>query len=192
LFVEGKPFAGRNDVYRDIPEDLKTLIEPLVEDAGFELVDVLLSRGRPPWLLRITIDTPSGDGRVSVERCADVSREIGTHLDATDAIPVPYRFEVSSPGLDRPLAREKDFAAARGAEVRIETRELLNGRRRFRGLLVGFEDGVARVSVDGREVEIPFAEVARANTIYEFTREDFAGSGIPMKPWRGKIPMERA
>jgi len=161
-------------VYRDIPEELKTLIEPLVEDASFELVDMLLSRGRPPWLLRITIDTPSGDGRVPVERCADVSREIETHLDATDAIPFPYRLEVSSPGLDRPLAREKDFAAACGAEVRIETREPLDGRRRFRGLLVGFEDGVARLSVDGREVGIPFADVAKANTIYEFTREDFA------------------
>ena len=161
-------------MYRDIPEELKTLIEPLVEDASFELVDMLLSRGRPPWLLRITIDTPSGDGRVPVERCADVSREIETHLDATDAIAFPYRLEVSSPGLDRPLAREKDFAAACGAEVRIETREPLDGRRRFRGLLVGFEDGVARLSVDGREVGIPFADVAKANTIYEFTREDFA------------------
>jgi ribosome maturation factor RimP len=162
-------------VYRDIPEDLKTLIEPLVEDASLELVDILLSRGRPPWLLRITIDTPSGDGRVPVERCAEISREIETHLDATDAIPVPYRLEVSSPGLDRPLAREKDFAAACGTEVRIETRAPLDGRRRFRGLLVGFEDGIAKVSVDGREVGIPFAEVAKANTIYEFTREDFAG-----------------
>jgi ribosome maturation factor RimP len=173
--VDSKPIAGRNDVYRDIPEDLKALIEPVVEDASFELVDVLLGRGRQPWLLRITIDTPSGDGRVPVECCADVSREIGTHLDATDAIPVPYRLEVSSPGLDRPLAREKDFAAACGAEVRIETREPLDGRRRFRGLLLGFEDGIARVSVDGREVEIPFAEVAKANRIYEFTRDDFAG-----------------
>jgi ribosome maturation factor RimP len=176
FFVCGfEAVADRNDVYRDIPGDLKALIEPIVEDASLELVDVLLSRGRPPWLLRITIDTPSGDGRVSVERCADISREIGTHLDATDAIPAPYRLEVSSPGLDRPLAREKDFAAACGAEVRIETREPLDGRRRFRGLLVGFEDGIARVSVDGREVGIPFVKVAKANTIYEFTREDFVG-----------------
>jgi ribosome maturation factor RimP len=162
-------------VYRDIPEDLKALIEPIVEDASFELVDVLLARGRQPWLLRVTIDTPSGDGRVSVECCAEVSREIETHLDATDAIPVPYRLEVSSPGLDRPLAREKDFAAACGAEVRIETREPLDGRRRFRGLLLDFQDGIAKVSVDGREVEIPFAEVAKANRIYQFTRDDFAG-----------------
>jgi len=162
-------------VYQDIPEELKALIEPLVEDASLELVDILVSRGRPPWLLRVVIDTPRGDGRVPVEWCAEVSREIETHLDATDAIPVPYRLEVSSPGLDRPLAREKDFAAACGAEVRIETRRPLDGRRRFRGRLVSFENGIATVSLDGREVGIPFSEIAKANTIYEFTREDFAG-----------------
>lgn len=162
-------------MYRDIPEELKALIEPLVEDAGFELVDVKLTRGRQPWLLRITIDNPNGDGRVGVDRCADVSREVETHLDAGDAISGPYRLEVSSPGLDRVLAREKDFAAACGCEVRIETRQPLAGQRRFRGRLLGFADGVATLSVDGREVVIPFAAVVKANTIYEFTREDFAG-----------------
>ena len=115
-------------MYRDIPEPLRALIEPVVEDAGCELVDVLLARGRPPWLLRITIDTPAGDGRVPIERCADVSREIGTQLDAADAFPVSYRLEVTSPGLDRVLAREKDFAAACGAEVQLETRRPLDGR----------------------------------------------------------------
>ena len=91
----------------------------------------------------------------------------------------PYQLEISSPGLDRMLAREKDFAAACGAEVKIETRQPLAGRRRFRGRLVGFEGGVARVNVDGTEVGIPFAAVARAHTIYEFTREDFAARGGP-------------
>ena len=162
-------------MYRDIPEDLKALIEPVVEDAGFELVDILQNRGPQPWLLRITIDTPSGDGRVPVDRCAEVSREVEAHLDATVAITAPYRLEVSSPGLDRTLAREKDFAAACGSIVRIETRRPLDGRRRFRGRLVGFEDGVARVDIDGHVVEIPFADVEKANTIYEFTRDDFAG-----------------
>lgn len=166
-------------MYRDIPEELRTLIEPVVEDAGFELVDAVLTRGRRPWLLRVTIDTPEGDGRVSIERCAGVSREIGVQLDATDAVPVSYRLEVSSPGLDRLLAREKDFAAACGAEVQIETLRPLEGRRRFRGVLLGFEQGVARVSVDGREVEIAFGEVAKARTLYKFTPADFAGGSIP-------------
>jgi ribosome maturation factor RimP len=161
-------------MYRDIPEDLRQLIEPVVEDAGLELVDVLVTRGRSPWLLRVTIDTPQGDGRVSVERCAEVSREIGTQLDVADAIPASYRLEVSSPGLDRVLAREKDFVAACGSEVQLETRRPLDGRRRFRGRLLGFEAGVARLALDAGEVGVPFDEVAKARIVYEFTRADFA------------------
>ena len=94
--------------------------------------------------------------------------------DAADAVSAEYRLEVSSPGLDRPLAREKDFRAACGSEVRIETHRPLAGRRRFRGQLITFEEGVARLTVDGCEVGIPFADVAKANTIYKFTRADFA------------------
>jgi ribosome maturation factor RimP len=161
-------------VYRDIPQELRALIEPVVEARGLELVDAELVRGRGPWELRVTVDTPTGDGAVSIESCAEVSREIGTHLEATDAIPVRYRLEVSSPGLDRRLAREKDFEASRGQTVQIETRRPLDGRRRFRGQLVAFEAGVARVNVDGREIDIPFGEIGKANRIYEVTRADFA------------------
>lgn len=164
-------------MYRDIPEELRTLIEPVVDDAGLELVDVALSRGRPPLLLRVTIDTPQGDGRVPVDVCARVSREVETNLDAADAIRQPYRLEVSSPGLDRLLAREKDFEAACGSEVRLETRRPVGGRRRFRGRLLGFSERTARISVDGHEVEVPFDEVAKANTVYEFSPADFANGG---------------
>jgi ribosome maturation factor RimP len=169
-----RDFEVTIDVYRDIPEELRLLIEPVVEDQGLELVDALVTRGRRPWLLRVTVDTPRGDGRVPVDRCAEVSRELETHLDAADAVPGEYRLEVSSPGLDRLLAREKDFAAACGSQVQIETVRPLDGRKRFRGRLEAFCQGVAKLTVDGREVGIPFADVARANTIYEFTRADFA------------------
>ena len=161
-------------VYRDIPEDLRGLIEPVVEETGFELVDVTLARGRPPWLLRVTIDTPKGDGSVPIDRCATVSREIGTQLDAAEAIRFSYRLEVSSPGLDRVLARAKDFAAACGCEVQLETREAKDGRRRFRGLLRDFDGSVAKLVVEGREISIPFEDVAKANAIYKFSRSDFA------------------
>ena len=162
-------------VYRDIPEELRVLIEPIVEDAGFELVDVLLTRGGRTGVLRVTVDTPVGDGRVNIDQCASVSREIGSQLDVADAIESAYRLEVSSPGLDRPLAREKDFAAAQGTEVQIETRQPVEGRRRFRGVLREFGEGVAAVDVDGRTVEISFADVAKARTVYKFTPADFAG-----------------
>jgi ribosome maturation factor RimP len=162
-------------VYRDIPEDLRGLIEPVVVGRGLELVDAELVRGRAPWQLRVTVDTPEGDGRVTVESCAEVSREIGTQLDVADAIPVPYRLEVSSPGLDRLLAREKDFAAVLGAEVKVETNRPIDGSRRFRGRLLGFEGGIARLAVDGRDVAIPFDCVTRARRVYEVTARDFAG-----------------
>ena len=161
-------------MYRDIPEELRRLVEPVVDAASLELVDAVLSRGRPPWCLRVTVDNPSGDGRVPLDHCAAVSRELSTHLDAADAIPVAYRLEVSSPGLDRLLAREKDFTAACGAEVAVETRLPLDGRRRFRGTLLAFEDGIARLRVDGALIGIPFDAVAKAHTIYRFTRADFA------------------
>jgi ribosome maturation factor RimP len=161
-------------MYRDIPEDLRILIEPIVEDAGYELVNVLVTRGRPAWDVKVTIDTPQGDGHVAIDDCARVSRETETNLDASDAIPSAYRLEVSSPGLDRVLAREKDFIAACGSEVKIETRRPLDGRKRFRGVLERFDEDVAHLKVDGLEFAVPFAEVSRAHKVYSFTSRDFA------------------
>ena len=108
-------------MYRDIPEELRQLIEPVIEDHGFELVDIEV-KGGPPGMLRITIDTTDGDGRVPVEQLARVSREVEAQVDAADTVKGAYRLEVSSPGLDRTLAREKDFAAVRGREVKIKTK----------------------------------------------------------------------
>ncbi len=162
-------------MYRDIPEELRSLIEPVVEDAGLELVDVMLRRGSPPWLLRVTVDTTSGDGRVPLDRCALVSREVATQLDVADAIESSYQLEVSSPGLNRVLAREVDFSRAVGSEVAIETRRPLEGRRRFRGRLLALDGEAVSVAVDGTEFRIPFSEVAKAKTLDEFSSADFTG-----------------
>jgi ribosome maturation factor RimP len=169
LFVEAV------SVYQDIPEELRALIEPVVDGTGYELVDAQLARGGKPWTLRITIDTPEGDGRVPVDACASISREIGSQLDVADTIQANYRLEVSSPGLDRPLTREKDFASACGSEVHVETRQPISGRRRFRGVLLRFEADVAAIEVDGNEVEISFADVSKAKMVYQFSRADFVG-----------------
>jgi ribosome maturation factor RimP len=106
-----------------------------------------------------------------------VSRELASSLDADPALASGYRLEVSSPGLDRVLGREKDFAAACGGEVRIETRAPVGGRRRFRGALLSFAEGVARVRVDGTVHELPFEAVARAQQVYHYTSADFGGKG---------------
>lgn len=161
-------------MYRDIPDNLRALVEPIVADHGLELVDAELVSGPGGPTVRVVVDTIEGDGRVAIERCAEVSREIATGLDADASFPSDYRLEVASPGLDRLLAREKDFVAACGSEVKIETRRPLGGRRHFRGELVTFAAGVARVRVDGVEHEVPFDEVARARRVYHFTPADFS------------------
>lgn len=168
-------------MYRDIPQELLQAVEPVVGDHGCELVDVEVTGGSSKSsVVRLTVDTLEGDGRVPVELCARISREVGAQLDARDAIAGAYNLEVSSPGLDRVLSREKDFAAARGKEVKLKTRRPVGGRRRFTGSLIDFEQGegeaVAVVCVDGREYRIPFAEVEKANSIYQFSREDFSSS----------------
>lgn len=160
-------------MYRDIPTQLLQLVEPIVCDYGLELVDVESVQTPGNGLLRVTVDRAEGDGRVPVDTCAELSREIESHLDAEDPMPGRYRLEVSSPGLNRVLAREKDFAAACGSEVKIQTRRPLSGRRRFRGVLRDFRDGVARVEVEGEESLIPFDAVSKANTVYQFSRADF-------------------
>jgi len=162
-------------VYRDIPEELRALIEPIVNGAGFELVDAQLARGGKPWTLKVTIDTPECDGRVPVAGCATVSRELSSQLAVSETVKPDYRLEVSSPGLDRPLTREKDFASACGREVQIETRQPISGRRRFRGVLLRFEWDVDAIEVEGNEVEIAFADVSKAKTVYQFSRADFVG-----------------
>lgn len=166
--------SGTHRVYRDIPKELLRLIEPVVEDHGCELVDVESRMGSSrTGMLRVTVDSREGDGRVPVESCAEISREIDTTLDAHDAVLGAYNLEVSSPGLDRVLAREKDFTAACGSEVKLKTRRPVAGRRQFKGRLLGFEGAVARLLVDGESFEVPFADVEKANSVYEFTREDF-------------------
>jgi len=163
-------------VYADIPADLLVLLEPIVEAHGLEIVDIEVQQGRP-GMLRLTIDNDAGDGRVPVDSLVGLSREVETQLDAADWMSGAYRLEVTSPGLDRTLSREKDFVAVSGMgrEVRVRTRRPIDGRRRFLGELVAFEEGTVRLASDGVEVAIPFAEIEKANAIYKFTSADFKG-----------------
>ena len=139
------------------------------------MLDIDIRRSGGEGLIRVIIDSQRGDGRIPIEDLESVSREVGFQLEAADYMSGRYRLEVTSPGLDRVLAREKDFAAAEGLEVKVQTRRPVEARKRFRGVLIGLEDGVLSLRVDGSEVRIPFEEVEKANSIYEFSRDDFAG-----------------
>lgn len=191
--------GGRAPIYRDIPEALRNLIEPVVIEHGCELVDVDIAQNGGQFkgrgLLRITVDSPNGDGRVPIERCVAISREVETLLDATESMPGAYQLEVSSPGLDRVLGREKDFIAAVGQEVKLRTGRPIDGRKRFRGQLLavdrfqgshGSEEteatAILKLRVDGKEALVPLDEVERANTIYEFTSADFAKASSKSRP----------
>jgi ribosome maturation factor RimP len=177
----GKSGRGRTKedrgIYRDIPEELCSLIEPVVAEHGCELVDVEVAKNRGMGLVRITVDNPNADGRVDIERCVAISREVETLLDASDQMSGAYKLEVSSPGLDRVLGREKDFVAAIDREIKLRVARPIEGRKRFRGRLVSIESGVLKMNVDGLDgdsVLIPLEDVEKANSIYEFTSADFA------------------
>lgn len=131
--------------------EVAALAEPLIEDLGFRLVRVTVS-GRDGGTVQIMAD--KADGIISVDDCAVISRNLSPLLDVHDPMPGGYMLEVSSPGVDRPLVRPSDFADWAGFEVKIEAREMIDGRKRFRGVLYGFEDSEVRLEVvleDGAE-----------------------------------------
>ncbi len=154
-------------MYRDIPQNLLGVIEPVVQSYGLELVDAQAGQGPGRARLQVVVDTPEGDGRVTVDICAGISREIGHGLDAGDVFSGgAYLLEVCSPGVDRTLAREKDFARVVGRRVAVETKEPLEGRRRFRGELVSFDGDTAQVHTTAGSYRIPFACIARAKAFH--------------------------
>ena len=152
-----------------IEQKVRALAEPVAGRAGCELVDVEYRREPGGWTLRLFIDR---EGGVTLEDCRRVSEEVGTVLDVEDPIPNPFSLEVSSPGLDRPLRREKDFLAAEGKLVRVTTREPIGGRRNFRGRLARVEPGESLtlrvIDETGAEHRIPASSVDRAHLVYEW------------------------
>ncbi len=132
-----------------IDRRLAEIVSPTIEGMGFELVRIRLMGGRTPTL-QIMADRP--EGGIIVDECARISTAVSAVLDVEDPIEENYVLEVSSPGIDRPLTRLKDFDAWADYEARLETNELIDGRRRFKGLLRGTEgDEVLIEIVEGKE-----------------------------------------
>lgn len=125
--------------------DIAELCEPVLAEQELRLVRVTLA-GREKTTVQIMAERH--DGSISIDDCAELSRNLSPLLDAHDPIPGGYVLEVSSPGIDRPLVRPSDFEDWAGYEAKIELKELLDGRKRFRGTLEGFEDGEVRIEVD--------------------------------------------
>jgi ribosome maturation factor RimP len=121
------------------------LIEPALSDRGYRLVRVAIS-GREGATLQVMAERP--DGTLTIEDCETISRDISPLLDVHDPIAGSYRLEVSSPGIDRPLVRPSDFEDWSGYEAKVELKEPIDGRKRFRGELEGYEDGEVRIEVE--------------------------------------------
>jgi ribosome maturation factor RimP len=131
---------------------IAALAEPVVAELGYRLVRVKVS-GQNGSTLQIMIDRP--DRAIIVDDCSLVSRRLSPVLDANDPMPGSFHLEISSPGIDRPLVRPSDFIDWTGFEARIEMNELVAGRRRFRGLIEGFEDGEVRLQVELKDFDEP-------------------------------------
>src|SRR5260221_2170540 len=129
---------------------LLELLDPVAEAAGYAIVRLRLMGGEHARRLQIMAERPS-DGEMNVEDCARLSRAISEIMDAADPIAGDYTLEVSSPGVDRPLTRLKDFTDYEGYEARLELDRLAEGRKRFKGVLAGAErseDGDDAVAID--------------------------------------------
>ncbi|OXE36397.1 MAG: ribosome maturation factor RimP [Phenylobacterium zucineum] len=141
---------------------LLELLDPVVEAAGYEIVRLRLMGGEHARRLQIMAETPSGD--MNVEDCAVLSRAVADILDAADPITGEYTLEVSSPGVDRPLTRLKDFATFEGHEARLELDRVAEGRKRFKGVLAGIEDDQVAIDLEGEEATalVPFSWIVEA------------------------------
>lgn len=160
-------------------QDLWLIAEPYVRDAGFDLIEVQYGREPNGLVLRLFIDRADGASGISVDDCERVSRDVSAALDVADKISKAYQLEVSSPGLDRPLRRERDFARFVGESARIRLNEGVEGRRNFTGTLRAAKDGRVEIACDGRSYDLLIDDIARANLVpnwdKEFARKDDRG-----------------
>ena len=148
-------------------EDLKLLelLDPVAEATGYEIVRLRLMGG---FERRLQIMAERPDGQMEIEDCTRLSRAISDVVDAADPISGEYTLEVSSPGIDRPLTRLKDFAAWAGCEARIELDRVAEGRKRFRGLLAGVEGQDVLIDLEGETdhtAQLPFGWIVEAKLV---------------------------
>lgn len=138
---------------------IEEIVSPTVVGMGYELVRIAMSRG---GTLQIMIE-PANGRPMDVEDCATLSRALSAVLDVEDPISGTYTLEVSSPGIDRPLTREKDYTRWAGHLARVETTQPIDGRRRFKGTLLGLENGAVKLRLDdGKEAHLPLSAVSKA------------------------------
>lgn len=159
--------VNRNKGYDD---RIRDLVEPLVESLGMELVDLECLSMNARWLIRLYIDRPEG---VAIDDCTLISNQAGDILEVHDVPAEPFTLEVSSPGLDRPLSRDKDFLRYRGSRIKVKLDRSIEGAKNITGVLLDYleeaqGDKTVLLSVSERSLRIPRNWIRKANLVYEF------------------------
>jgi ribosome maturation factor RimP len=170
---------------------------PVIEGAGYELVDLEWKREEGGWILRLFIDRPNGPHApgegITLDGCAVVSQELSAVLDVAEVLPEDYALEVGSPGIDYPLRRPADFERVVGSKVKVKTKRPLGpppGRRNFAGELVELRNGdTILVDVGDKVCDVPVAEIEKANLVYE---EDRSSKGAKKKGDKKPSPQSQA
>ena len=143
---------------------IKEVLLPSLEAIGFSLVRIRIMGGGENRTLQLMIDRLD-EQPISIEDCAFVSRNVSALLDVEDPINGAYMLEVSSPGIDRPLTKERDFERYVGFEAKLELRDVQDGQRRFQGRLLGCENGVVKLLTEAGETSLSFGTIAAAKLI---------------------------
>ena len=144
-------------------QELATLFTPILADMGYELVRVQVSGANNPTL-QVMAERKDGVG-MTVDDCAGISHALSELLETEDPFDDTYQLEVSSPGIDRPLVRPADYERFAGFDARIDTRELVEGRKRFKGRLHGLDGDNVIVEQDGKHVSVPFDAIHKAKLV---------------------------
>ncbi len=144
---------------------LNDLLQPLVESLGYEFVGLEYQNNPKQSVLRIYIDSEPG---VGLEDCETVSREVAALLDVEDPIKGHYNLEVSSPGLDRPLFTPEQYARFAGEEAQLSLFAPMDGRRKFKGVILDADEEAVRLEVDGEPVRLEFNNIAKARLVPDF------------------------
>jgi ribosome maturation factor RimP len=160
---------------KEIVDRVSAIADPILSNEGMELVELEYRRESKGWVLRLYIDK---EGGVTLDDCTRISQEVGRSLDVENFISTPYTLEVSSPGLARPLKKEKDFMKYRNHMVKVKTIDPIENRRQFKGKLLGITENRIEIAMDGGVFQILLSNVAKANLEIDW---DMLRKGDPIK-----------
>lgn len=150
----------------DAVEQIRQLLDPILQSLGLSLWDLEFQKQGPKWLLRIYIDRENGG--VTLDDCEAVSKDLSVALDVENFIQHAYTLEVSSPGLDRSLTKPEHFVRFTGSLVKLKTYQAVEGQKVFRGKLLGLEDTAVKIETEKALLSIPLANISKASLEVEF------------------------